>query len=226
MQLNKVGAFARTISLFFFPSQFRNLTKQRILVLAKGITCLVVVHPVQHDLRSPVPPGGHVPRHLIVRVPGQPEIQDLQTQNTNHCRATLQNTLHKQPGNHCTGDRSGGRAAKTDYETKFHNLWKDTRLEQRRTRQPEFCLGYLVSKTSKHKLKLLTLHFHDDSLKTQDQIKKPHPFNSTAEKHIIITFLRKYFQKELFWHLSCKGHSHGTHSNLSQTNQIFKLHYL
>lgn len=41
----------------------------------------------------------------------------------------------------------------------------------------------------------------------------------TAGKHII-TFLQKYFQKELFWHFSCKGHSHGTHSNLSQTNQI------
>lgn len=88
-------------------------------MLAKGITCLVVVHPVQHDLGSPVPPGGHVPSHLIIRVPGQPEIQDLQTQNTNHCRAAVQTTQHKQPLNWA---HERGRAAKTDYETKFHNL--------------------------------------------------------------------------------------------------------
>lgn len=203
----------------FSPPHNSETWENRILVLAQGITCLVVVHPVQHDLRSSVPPGGHVPGHLIIRVPGQPEIQDLQTQNTNHCRATVQATQHNQPGNHYTEDRRGGRAAKTDYETKFHNLWKDARLEQRRTWQSELCLGILSPKQV-NKLKLLTLHFHDDSLKTQDQIKNPHPFNSTSGKHIII-FLWKHFQKELFWHLSCKGHPHGTHSYLSQTNQIF-----
>lgn len=60
----------------------------------------MVVHPVQHDLRRPVPPsetqiyifdkrvspqvrsfpspGGHVSRHLVLRGPGQPEVEDLQ----------------------------------------------------------------------------------------------------------------------------------------------------
>lgn len=129
------------------PPQFRNLTKQKSLVLAKGVTCLVVMHPVQHDLRSPVPPGCHVPGHLIIRVPGQAEIQDLHnTEHTNYCRATMQTTQHKQPGNHWTGERRGGRAVKPDYEIKFHNLWKDTRLEQRRTQQSELCLGILSPK--------------------------------------------------------------------------------
>lgn len=140
------GKHVQGKSRFFPPSQFRNLTKQRIFVLAKGITCLVVVHPVEHDLRSPVPPGGHVAGHLIVRVPGQPEIQDLQTHSTNHCRAAVQTAQHKHPGKHWTGDRRGVRAAKPDYETQFHNLWKDTKLEQRRTRQSEFCLGILSQK--------------------------------------------------------------------------------
>lgn len=144
-QSHKGEARARKIS-FLTPLTIQKFDKQRILVLAKGITCLVVVHPVEHDLRSPVPPGGHVAGHLIVRVPRQPEIQDLQTHNTNPCRATVQTAQHKHPGKHWTGHRRGLRAAKTDYETKFHNLWKDTRLEQRRTRQSEFCLGILSQK--------------------------------------------------------------------------------
>lgn len=36
------------------------------------------MHPVQHDLRSPVPPGSHVPGHLIICVSSQAKIQDLQ----------------------------------------------------------------------------------------------------------------------------------------------------
>lgn len=37
----------------------------------------VVVHPVEHDLWSTVPPRGHITRHFIVCVPCQTEIQDL-----------------------------------------------------------------------------------------------------------------------------------------------------
>ena len=36
------------------------------------------MHPVEHDLRGPVPPGGHVARHLILSGPRQPEVEDLQ----------------------------------------------------------------------------------------------------------------------------------------------------
>lgn len=50
----------------------------RSLLLVKCITCLVVMHPVQHDLRSPVPPGSHIPSHLIICVSSQAKIQDLQ----------------------------------------------------------------------------------------------------------------------------------------------------
>lgn len=40
-------------------------------------TCHVVVHPVEHDLRGSVPPGGYVACHLVVRVPCQTKVQDL-----------------------------------------------------------------------------------------------------------------------------------------------------
>lgn len=43
-------------------------------------TCHVVVHPVEHDFWGSVPPGGYIARHLIVRVPGQTEVQDLANQ--------------------------------------------------------------------------------------------------------------------------------------------------
>ena len=32
------------------------------------LTGLVVVHPVEHDFRRPVPPGRHVSRHLVLRL--------------------------------------------------------------------------------------------------------------------------------------------------------------
>lgn len=41
------------------------------------LASLGVVHPVQNDLRRPVPTGHHVARHLGVSAPGQPEVQDL-----------------------------------------------------------------------------------------------------------------------------------------------------
>ena len=43
----------------------------------KSSTCLVVMHPVQHDLRSPVPPSGHIACHFIICMSSQSEIQDL-----------------------------------------------------------------------------------------------------------------------------------------------------
>ena len=44
----------------------------------KPFTSLVVVHPVEHDLRGPVPSGRNVPRHLVLCRPSQSEVQDLQ----------------------------------------------------------------------------------------------------------------------------------------------------
>lgn len=40
-------------------------------------TCHVVVHPIQHDLWSSVPPCGDITGHFIICVPCQTEIQDL-----------------------------------------------------------------------------------------------------------------------------------------------------
>lgn len=40
-------------------------------------TCLVVMHPVQHDLRSPVPPSGYIACHFIICMSSQSKIQDL-----------------------------------------------------------------------------------------------------------------------------------------------------
>ena len=38
----------------------------------------VVVHPVQHDLRRPVPPRRHVPSHLVLGRAGEAEVEDAQ----------------------------------------------------------------------------------------------------------------------------------------------------
>lgn len=35
------------------------------------------MHPVEHDLRRPVPPCRHVTCHLVVRLSGQPKVEDL-----------------------------------------------------------------------------------------------------------------------------------------------------
>ena len=43
-----------------------------------SLTCLVVMHPVEHDLGGPVPPGGHIACHLILSGARQPEVEDLQ----------------------------------------------------------------------------------------------------------------------------------------------------
>lgn len=40
-------------------------------------TCLIVVHPVQHDLWCPVPPCGHISSHLLISLARQPKVQDL-----------------------------------------------------------------------------------------------------------------------------------------------------
>ena len=36
------------------------------------------MHPVQHDLRRPVPPRRHVARHLVLRRPRQTEVENAQ----------------------------------------------------------------------------------------------------------------------------------------------------
>ena len=47
-------------------------------------TCLVVSHPVEHDLRRPVPPRGHVAGHLIIRLSCQTKVQNLPPEHR-HC---------------------------------------------------------------------------------------------------------------------------------------------
>lgn len=63
---------------------FSTIQELKSLMSVKCITCLVVMHPVQHDLRSPVPPGSHIAGHLIIRVSGQAKIQDLQNKKDIH----------------------------------------------------------------------------------------------------------------------------------------------
>ena len=41
------------------------------------LASLGVVHPVENDLRRPVPPGHHVARHLCIGTASQPKVQDL-----------------------------------------------------------------------------------------------------------------------------------------------------
>ena len=36
------------------------------------------MHPVEHNLGRPIPPGGNVARHLVLGGPRQPEVEDLQ----------------------------------------------------------------------------------------------------------------------------------------------------
>lgn len=45
---------------------------------SRPLTGLVVTHPAENHLRGPVPAGHHVTRHLHIRMPCQPKIQDLQ----------------------------------------------------------------------------------------------------------------------------------------------------
>lgn len=41
------------------------------------LACLVVVHPVQHDLRGSVPSCGNITRHLFISVTSQAKVKDL-----------------------------------------------------------------------------------------------------------------------------------------------------
>ena len=44
-------------------------------------TSFIVVHPVEHDFRRPVPPGGHVSCHLGLLLSGEAKIQNLEHTN-------------------------------------------------------------------------------------------------------------------------------------------------
>lgn len=46
--------------------------------VATPLTCLTVVHPIEDDFWSSVPPGGHITGHGILGVSGQAKVQDLQ----------------------------------------------------------------------------------------------------------------------------------------------------
>lgn len=53
------------------------------------LTRLCVVHPIQDDLRRPVPPGHHVPSHLAICLPGQAKVQDLQPESEGGAKRSL-----------------------------------------------------------------------------------------------------------------------------------------
>ena len=47
------------------------------MILIGVFTSFIVVHPVEHDFRRPVPPGGHVSCHLGLLLSGEAKIQNL-----------------------------------------------------------------------------------------------------------------------------------------------------
>ena len=53
------------------------------------LTRLCVVHPIQDDLRRPVPPGHHVSSHLAICLPGQAKVQDLQPESEGGAEQSL-----------------------------------------------------------------------------------------------------------------------------------------
>lgn len=59
-------------------------TELRICNSYNCLASLGVVHPVQNDLRRPVPTGHHVARHLSIGAAGQPKVQDLHRKQTHH----------------------------------------------------------------------------------------------------------------------------------------------
>lgn len=140
-------AHARTTSFFFFPL----LTIQELDKRENSCAgyrhylsgCSASSSAWSQELGTTVWPrtrSSHHPCAGPARNPGSANTQQqpLQGNDANYPAQTT--------GNHSTRDSTGGRAAKTDYETKFHNLWKDTRLEQRRTRLSELCLRILSPK--------------------------------------------------------------------------------
>lgn len=59
-------------------------TEVRICNSYDCLASLGVVHPVENDLRRPVPTGHHVARHLSISTASQPKVQDLHQKQTDH----------------------------------------------------------------------------------------------------------------------------------------------
>ena len=73
-----------------FPSLFYHTSPPSPLTLSSPPlpsrpTLVVVLHPVEHDLRGPVPPGSHVACHLISRCPSQSKVKDAKLTTLVHC---------------------------------------------------------------------------------------------------------------------------------------------
>lgn len=64
---------------FFKPQRSPAISAKEVVFVFSPLTCHVVMHPVQHDLRGSVPAGGHVAGHLVVGVPRQAKVQDLES---------------------------------------------------------------------------------------------------------------------------------------------------
>lgn len=63
-------------------------TEVRICNSYDCLASLGVVHPVQNDLRRPVPTGHHVARHLSISTASQPKVQDLSSEANRSQRYT------------------------------------------------------------------------------------------------------------------------------------------
>lgn len=74
---------------------------------ARVCTCHVVVHPVEHDLRRSVPPGGHVASHFIICVPRQTKVQDLRGGGSFILRQSRKETHHSLSGDVSKSGKSG-----------------------------------------------------------------------------------------------------------------------
>lgn len=66
------------------------------------------MHPVQHDLRSSVPPSGHVACHFIICVSSQSEIQDLrERRETSHWNSQAPKTCKAGGGKNSSASEKG-----------------------------------------------------------------------------------------------------------------------
>lgn len=74
----------QTLSVPRWPHSHRSasLSGQGLSRGRVGSTCLVVMHPVEHNLRRPVPACGHISGHLLIRLACQPKVQDLEPPQT------------------------------------------------------------------------------------------------------------------------------------------------
>ena len=62
------------------------------------------MHPVEHDLRRPVPPRRHVARHLVLRGPGETKVEDAELALLVDGDVGRLQVLRKEVVSHCAGN--------------------------------------------------------------------------------------------------------------------------